>query len=95
MKKKYYKQFIRCMSRIFAENRTDVSEMCMAMLQAKTPYDYENLMFHLDDFQEARYVRATVKGIPVMYDTLTTEIEYFDAENGEWDKAENHEYEKD
>jgi len=79
-------EFIQYMADMFAENRTDVEEMCVDFLAGN--FD-KNLYFK----SESRFISASIPetNIDVEYDTLTTEISF--SHNGtNWKQCINHEY---
>ena len=60
---------IKYMADLYAEKRSDVSEMLMSILSGKRP-NAQNV--------EHRYISWKTDGLTFTYDTLTTLIEYYD-----------------
>ena len=81
------REFIRWLADNYAERRTDVYEQCHEFLDTGSVYE---------DYFESRFINATItiKGeeIKLFYDTLTTQIEYYDNDKNIWHTADNHDY---
>ncbi|ADY14173.1 hypothetical protein [Sphaerochaeta globosa] len=74
---KPYIDFIGKLGDLYVEHRSDVSEMCGMFLESGAMPDV--------DMRESRFVYGTLPdGTELMYDTLTTHIEYMPV-GGVWD----------
>ena len=68
---------------IYEEKRSDVADMCQAILDGKDPKA---------EYAEHRYVEWTYNGVDFMYDTLTTLVKVRDDEIGHWMIFDNIDY---
>jgi hypothetical protein len=74
---KPYIEFINKLGDLYVEHRSDVSEMCDMFLKSGVMPDV--------NMRESRFVKGTLPdGTELLYDTLTTHIEYKPVD-GEWE----------
>ena len=66
------REFIRKLSDLYGENRSDVAELCdIFLVTGKLPKNYKN-------YVESRFIQGKIPNteIQIEYDTLTTHISY-------------------
>jgi len=70
-------QFLTEFTDLYDEHRTDVVGIVRSFQQGILPEDWKT-------WREHRYIKATIGGIEVEYDTCTTTFSYWDEEEDNW-----------